>query len=410
MTAAAQVVTEASRVAGAPASVARSAPPRAGRLPGVDGLRAVAALWVVLFHMRAFSGATLHGIPGLDLFVRSGSTGVSLFLVLSGFCLYIPFAGGRADRFNARGFLRRRVKRLYPAYAVSLVVTLAIMLASGAAIGLAQPGPAGAVGQFLAHLGMVHTLLPSTFYAVNGAYWSLGLEWQLYITLPLLVAVIRRRGLAVTVAGVVAVNVLYRLVVDALVRHGVASGLTASAVLPNVFLGRWAEFAFGMVAADLYARRRLGSWTTVAGILGAAAVPVAVWIQGGALEHILFGGVFFCLLVVVLHGSTAVSRVAAWRPLAALGTMSYSLYLVHQPIVQSLGWVIRSHGIGPQSTFGVLLLATPLVIGVALVLFLTVERRTLTARRTGADAGAAAAAPYHARAGLPHPVGGDVPA
>src|ERR1700681_3962702 len=75
------------------------------RLPGVDGLRAIAAMWVVFFHITAFSHARFgHHFPGLDLFLRSGSTGVSLFLVLSGFCLYIPFAGGRQHRFHVREF------------------------------------------------------------------------------------------------------------------------------------------------------------------------------------------------------------------------------------------------------------------------------------------------------------------
>ena len=81
------------------------------RLPGVDGLRAVAALWVVLFNMAAFSHAQFPQVPGLDLFLRSGSTGVSLFLVLSGFCLYLPFAGGRAARFKVGEFFRRRCRR-----------------------------------------------------------------------------------------------------------------------------------------------------------------------------------------------------------------------------------------------------------------------------------------------------------
>src|SRR4051794_17084576 len=100
----------------------------ASRLSAVDGLRAAAALWVLLFHMRAFSGVQLW--PGLDLLVRSGSTGVSLFLVLSGFCLYSPYAGGRLARFNGREFFRRRIRRLLPAYYASLLVMVAVLAAT----------------------------------------------------------------------------------------------------------------------------------------------------------------------------------------------------------------------------------------------------------------------------------------
>src|SRR5438034_9463824 len=94
--------------------------PGKNRLPGIDGLRAAAALWVVFFHIYAFSGANFPQIPGLDQFLRSGSTGVSLFLVLSGFCLYVPFAAGRTGRFKTGTFLRRRCGRLMPAYYASL--------------------------------------------------------------------------------------------------------------------------------------------------------------------------------------------------------------------------------------------------------------------------------------------------
>src|SRR5690348_11481008 len=105
------------------------------RLAGVDGLRAAAALWVVFFHIRSFSQAKFAHVPGLDLFLRSGSTGVSLFLVLSGFCLYIPFAGGRTDRFRAGRFFLRRCRRLMPAYYVSLVLAVAITVLGGAWLG-----------------------------------------------------------------------------------------------------------------------------------------------------------------------------------------------------------------------------------------------------------------------------------
>src|SRR5438105_8547852 len=116
-------------------AVKGTAPVSEHRLRGVDGLRAVAALWVVLFHIHAFSGAHIGLIPGVDLFLRSGSTGVSLFLVLSGFCLYLPFAGGRSSRFKTGAFFRRRWRRLMPAYYASLPVSLALTLTGGTRLG-----------------------------------------------------------------------------------------------------------------------------------------------------------------------------------------------------------------------------------------------------------------------------------
>src|SRR5437868_2764294 len=228
-------------------AVKGTAPVSEHRLRGVDGLRAVAALWVVLFHIHAFSGAHIGLIPGVDLFLRSGSTGVSLFLVLSGFCLYLPFAGYRNSRFQTKAFLIRRCRRLLPAYYVSLAITLAVVLVAGTNLGLATYGGWPAVGQLLTHATMIHIVFPSSFYALNGAYWSLALEWQLYLTLPLLIIGIRRWGLAWTAAAAITVNIAYRLLLFMLIgEHRLAAdSLLATAVLPNQLPGRWAEFIFG---------------------------------------------------------------------------------------------------------------------------------------------------------------------
>src|SRR5438105_695274 len=101
--------------------------------------------------MVAFSGAQFPQVPGLDLFLRSGSTGVSLFLVLSGFCLYLPFAGGRTGRFKLVEFFRRRCQRLMPAYYVSLLAALVLAVVAAQPLGLEQVTLADATWQALTH-------------------------------------------------------------------------------------------------------------------------------------------------------------------------------------------------------------------------------------------------------------------
>jgi peptidoglycan/LPS O-acetylase OafA/YrhL len=354
------------------------------RLDGVDGLRALAALWVVLFHIRAFSGARL-GV--FDLFVRSGSTGVSLFLVLSGFCLYLPIARGGAESFRVWRFLRRRATRLLPAYYASLVVILLVIVLAATQLGLTPLSGSGVAIQAATHLTMTHSLFPSTFYALNGAYWSLGLEWQLYLGLPLLVIGVRRFGLAGTIAAVVVVNIAYRVGLQIAVDlHAIAAGSPlATDVLPNLLPGRWAEFGFGMVAASLHASGRLGRWAPRAGWAILALVPlttVAVLSVGSPVEHLIFGAVFFLLVCIVVTGGTWLSRLVSWRPLAAVGVMSYSLYLVHQPIVQSLTFLLRHTG-SPLLVFFEVLLCVPGILVVAWLFFVAVERRTL---RSSGDA------------------------
>ncbi len=351
------------------------------RLAGIDGLRALAAFWVVLFHVHAFSGYRVP-IGFLETFLRSGSTGVSLFLVLSGFCLYIPFAAGRQDRFRTLGFFGRRVRRLMPAYYASLVVVLAAALAVPAWLGIRSLGPPAAAWQLLTHATLVHTLFPSTFYALNGAYWSLGLEWQLYLGLPLLILAIGRFGFLWTLAGVVACNITYRVVLAVAASHAQLDpgSLLATAVLPNQLPGRWAEFGFGMAAAEVHARDRIGvsRWA-----LGAAAIALALLalkLVGNPIDHILFGLVFMLGVLLVLKRDNLLARICEWPPLVTLGVMSYSLYLVHQPMVQALAYVAGTRTHSPAATFALVMAALPLVLLAAWALFILVERRTVSSK------------------------------
>ncbi len=355
------------------------------RLPGVDGLRAIAALWVVFFHIYAFSQVRFAHVPGLDLFLRSGSTGVSLFLVLSGFCLYIPFAGGRTDRFKTGQFFWRRCRRLMPAYYASLVFALAIVVFGGTGLGFDHFTPPQLGWQVLSHVTLTQTLFPSTFYSLNGAYWSLGLEWQLYLGLPLLVLGVRRFGLRMTALAAIACNVAYRLALEIAIQHGAVArdSALATVVLPNQLPGRWAEFVFGMVAAELYVTGQINRWLDKARFAVILLVPLSVVAIRWPLSHILFGLVFFILLMSVLASDNSIGRFFAWRPLVALGTMSYSLYLVHQPVIEALAYLMRMHGhLSPTKTFLALVLLIPVIILLAYLLFITVEQHTLQSQRS----------------------------
>ena len=353
----------------------------AARLAAVDGLRAAAALWVVLFHVRVFSGAHLPFAP-LDFFARSGSTGVSLFLVISGFCLYLPFAAGRQSRFRTGSFFLRRIRRLMPAYYCSIAFALALNLVGGGALGFGPMSVGAVVQQVVTHVTMTHTLFASTFYALNGAYWSLGLEWQLYLALPILIVGAKRIGLAPTLAAAVLVNAAYRLALASATSAGlVQPGVVAAVVLPNLLPGRWAEFVFGMVVAELYARGRLERLPSVAAFAWVPMMGVAVFADKLSVSHLFYGAAFALLLVAALGPGSAVGRIFSWRPLVALGIMSYSLYLVHQPVVQALAYVLRHDAaLSTTWTFVALVALLPVILLIAWLLFVAVERRTLTSR------------------------------
>ncbi len=350
---------------------------RSNRVDGIDGLRAVAALWVVLFHMRAATGAVLW--PGVDLLVRSGSTAVSLFLVLSGLCLYLPYAGGRSDRFRRSEFFHKRVRRLLPTYYASLVVVLAAYILFNGRFGFAPLSGGEAAAQAATHVTMTHQFFPETFYGLNGGYWSLGLEWEFYLTLPLLIMLAARFGLARTIAGVFAVTASYRLGLFAATQAGLLDpqGTWATVVVPNQFLGRWSEFALGMVAAERFRTRRLRVGWPLA-LTAVACAVLALSFPNNPLNHMLYGVVFFTLVCLVLAGGNPLATAFSWRPLVAIGVMSYSLYLVHQPLLALLSAVAGLDATtDPELAFLILLALSPVILGVALALFAAVERHSM---------------------------------
>jgi peptidoglycan/LPS O-acetylase OafA/YrhL len=379
------------------ADVLKSAPPEAApsssvedaglraRLTGIDGLRAIAALWVVLFHVHLVSKATFS-VPVLDAFWDSGWAGVSLFLVLSGFCLYLPFAGGRQQRFQVRSFLLRRAKRVMPAYYTSLAFVVPLYIAFAVPLGGSRHlSLADTAWHALTHATMTHIFFTSTFYSLNGVYWSLALEWQFYLTLPLLLIGILRFGFAKTAAFAIGVNIVYWTALHLAVWRGLVPNdpLLLGTVLSNQFFGRWAEFALGMIAAELYVSGRLG-WARPLRFVAPLLLPAILVASYMPMTNVLTGVAFFLLVCLVLASSNWVSRLFSWKPLVALGLMSYSLYLVHHPILKVLTYVVRTRlHAAPNEVFVLLVLfGFPIVLAAAWVLFMTAERPTLSARQS----------------------------
>ena len=102
---------------------------------------------------------------------------------------------------------------------------------------------------------------------------------------------------------------------------------------------------------------------------------------------------FFVLVATVLAERGPIARLAGWGPLAAIGVMSYSLYLVHQPVIQAVAHLLRQAGAGSGGAFLGLLGLLPAVLLLAWLLFQLVERRGLARPVPAATAAAAADQP-----------------
>ena len=332
----------------------------AHRLDYVDALRGLACLAVVIFHAcgaqepaAALRAAHAGGPPahhGLTLVTSFGVFGVPLFLCLSGFCLFLPVLRRHslgAVRVDFREFLRRRARRILPPYyaAMALFLVLESLPRLGLLPEAALSTTIGGGRSVIAHVLMLHNLSARTFGGINVSFWSLATEWQLYLAFPLLLWLVRRGGLRLLLLTTLAVllgwGALARLHVGPDPAWQVHGQFYRSALSFSYF------FALGMAAAVLvsdpaYARLRRGSL-----LAGALCLPPAVLLSlRGAwppLADLFWGQVFLGL--IAWCSFVAPARFAGRGPLnllVRLGAFSYSVYLVHQPLL--FLWTFRFSG------------------------------------------------------------------
>jgi peptidoglycan/LPS O-acetylase OafA/YrhL len=381
-----------------------AAPPSA-RLDYLEGLRGLAALYVVLHHVY-MALHYRHGPPGIGAevpaaffkamkFLDFGHYAVDVFIVLSGYCLMLPIVSS-ADgvlRGGVSGYLRRRARRILPPYYAVLVVSLVavpVMRMAEARIGIAdslvQSGFTPAI--VIAHLLLVHNVVPQFSLFTNPPLWSVATEWQIYFFFPPLLGLWRRLGVPALLAGSFVVG---------LAPHFLLRGLFDSAY--PWYLGL---FALGMAGAyvgfsarpDALALRERVDWGMAARVLWVGLAVFGVIKSGWYADHRwaadpLFGLATMCLLVYCtsqLRSGAGPSRFSVVRLLDAhavrrLGAFSYSLYLIHFPLLSladTLLLALRVTGVvRAAALFG---LAVPAIVLAAYVFYLGFEKPFLSAR------------------------------
>jgi peptidoglycan/LPS O-acetylase OafA/YrhL len=297
--------------------------------PHIDGLRSVAIVPVVLYHadVAAFSG---------------GFTGVDVFFVISGFLITAIIVGEiEAGRFSIWTFYKRRALRILPAY---LAMIAAVALASWAVL---FPDETRALGRSIAAASLfvsnIHFWQASDYFdpALETApllhTWTLAVEEQYYLLLPVFLILVARLLGGRYAAAVVAVSAASL----ALSVWGVRNYHETAAfyLLPT----RAWEFGLGslVAVAGLAGLGGVRARTVLAG-LGAGLVAWGVFALDETSAFPGLNAVYPALGAALLLASaegTPVGGVLAWRPLVALGRISYSLYLWHWPII--VFWKMR---------------------------------------------------------------------
>ena len=349
-----------------------------GFIAPIEGLRGIAVLWVIAFHYVTLRPADdpwiahLGAVPALEVLVRNGYLGVDLFFLVTGFLLTLPwFRHAEESRAppSAREFYRRRALRILPAYYVQLLLLFFVFLPLLLGWSFWKAHPAFTLDNFGAHLFLLHYTTPytSASLGINGALWTLTLEAQYYLLLPLLAPLLVRAPLR-TAGVLAAIALAWRWLaqhdLDTLV--GIESAIGARWQIPEATIRHLvgtqlpaylAHFAAGILAGrawmkwlgDRVDRTAAIAWFVAA--LVALALLYRIHAPGGViLGEFTWFLIPVCLgvamLALVSRGLPLSRILLANPPLAFVGRISYSVYLYHLPLLllwnrfaPPLGWL-----------------------------------------------------------------------
>lgn len=360
-------------------------PSRGEYFPAIDILRGFAAYSVIMLHVIAHTNWVAYPQTGPLSWFRSGSLGVDLFFVISGFVVYYS-ALDIFEKTGYRAFLvsfsLRRFFRLYPLYALTLV----------ASIYMSQRYLIDAPNlwaHILTHLTFIHSFNTDWFSSINGVNWSIAIEVHFYILIALLIAQLRNSNGFILLLMALFIGWMWRWASWQIIPdNGDELYLYRLFVLSTQLPGRLDQFAIGMVIAQLVRSAPFASWRETRWMLPLSAAlttltvylfvfpQVNFWpsgqiafIFGRTLTALAFGAAVFAACQMQSPRFLRLSR-----PLRYCGTISYGLYLWHLPFIVML----KSSGLSPLEVAALTLAATTLTAATSWHLF---ERPLIRAGR-----------------------------
>ncbi len=339
----------------------------------LDALRALCALYVVIFHIWQFwyektiSPALPAAVVPYLAWMGFGRSAVSVFIVISGYCLMMPFAADPSKQIDPARFFKRRAWRILPPYYIALVLAIAAAFAI--------PGEAATKKDIIAHVLLLHNMNPQFAYTIDAPMWSVATEVQIYLLFPFLALPLWKRfGNTALVIAFFAIGeglfLLFPSLKDASPWY---TGL----------------FALGMVASALRRQERRLPWLELSGVFFALFVFILLAVAWRGANPYSFVFVWYMDALIGLSAACLIvgypkrekPGFLEWPPLVKLGGMSYSLYLCHFPVLLALRGVFRGLNIGGGQKF-VLLLVAGLTCSllVSWIFYEAVEKRFIAAR------------------------------
>jgi peptidoglycan/LPS O-acetylase OafA/YrhL len=334
-------------------------------IPQIDGLRFVAISSVVLFHLYAslhHGGAVQNSAFDAARLAMLSKRGVELFFAISGFILGVPFASSYlqgAPKVKLKQYFLRRLTRLEPPYILSLLIWAGILL-------LAAPQSGREIlPHLLASMAYLHNLVFNADSTINVVAWSLEVEVQFYILVPLLAGMFAIPNTRLRRGGMVILMFASALLGSQLLH----TRLQASVVSYLPF------FLAGFLLCDMYVTRRDWKPSWVWDVVALSGWPL-VWYLSPAWSYFLLPFIIVALYLAAFRGRLC-SALFSHPIVTDIGGMCYSLYLFHFLIISAVCRVSKPIHIGPNFWAYYLLqavLVLPFVLLFCGVFFLVVER------------------------------------
>jgi peptidoglycan/LPS O-acetylase OafA/YrhL len=371
------------------------------RLHYLDGVRGLAAFYVVLHH--AYLQVAWQHQTNLSSLIRFltkwleyGSFSVVVFIVLSGYCLTLPVVKTGYLKGGFFRYIKRRAIRIMPPYYAALIIALILPIflpiLSQHSDTIWSDTDRFSEAALISHLFLFHNLRSAWAYKIDYPMWSVAIEWQIYFLFPLILLPIWRRwGLRVTVLSALIL--------------GFSPHFIPGHVLDYLKPWYFSMFTLGMAGAivgfsqqqKLISFKKQMPWGKLSLAIGAILAAISIpqtrnWLYTHeVITDPLVGCLTACLLIFCsLHASDYDSK--NWNPflklvsqpwLVKLGTFSYSLYLVHAPILAAIDLYLESAKVSPVWRLAIVMfISVPFSIAISYLFHLLFEKRFISGLNT----------------------------
>lgn len=316
----------------------------------LDGLRALAALYVVVHHsIKQYDHLIEAGPNYIKVLTKPfvyGHYAVNLFIVLSGFCLMLPILRNDGHlRGSALLFFKKRAIRILPPYYFAMALSLLLIftvIGDKTNTHWDNTIPV-TTWDIISHLFLIQDIFIDTAVKINHAFWSISVEWRIYLLFPILIILFRKIGALSTTIIITFISILLWVGLSAtslnLKNYGINPQYLGLFCLG--MLSAYVAFSEEMKAKQLKA---LLGWKNLVLVfmcsfllflLGAFLVGNGIVRDVFPIRDLIFGLFTYIFLARIALGKHEVFRKAlSWQPLVFIGTFAYSIYLIHAPLIQ----------------------------------------------------------------------------